>query len=808
MQSLLNALRYTVRVFLKSPGFLTIAVLSIALGTSATTTVFSWIQSLLLNPLPGVEQGHRLVTLETTASGSYIDTSYPDFRDYRDRAKVLSGVAVFKDARLAMGEGEQSRWVSAEVVSGNFFDVLGVKPQVGRFFSSEEQKEVPDTYAVSVISHKLWENSFHSDPLIVGKTVKFNGYPFYVVGVAPNGFKGSIVGASFDVWLPVMMVKELSGGNWLNTRSARPLHVIARLAPGVDISSAQREITNIAHQLQQDNPKENEGTAAVLLPVWKAPYGAQSILRTLLGVLMGAAVVVLLIVCSNVANLLLVRAVAREKEISTRLALGATRRQIIGQLLTESLVLSCIGTAVGLLLTYLTKDSLKFLIPPTDKPLALSSSIDSSVLAFSILIAIVAAVLFGLAPAFKATKVNLTETLNQGGRGGSSGRSKLRGAFVISAVAFGLVATIGAGLFLQSFRNAKRINLGFDPDNVLLVGLDLSQNQMTRDQGVAFYHRLREELKGLPGVRAVSYANDVPLGFGGGSWDEIGVEGYQPQHGESMKVYRNIVSPGYFDLMKIPLVQGRDFTDSDDGKTNVMVVNETFAKRYFGNAIPLGRMVHVWNTPVTIIGVVKDLKYRSLQEPPQPYMYYSLAESYRQGMALHIKTAADPHQLLSEVERKVKEINPNISTFIAMSLEEYVGASFYSQKLAAILLSILGGIGLLLAVLGVYGVTAYSVNQQTREFGIRMALGAQRHHVIGLVMRRGLVLASAGIVLGLAAAIILGRVASSLLFAIGGTDVVTLVGASAVLSGAVLLACFFPSRRATRIDPLRALRYE
>lgn len=808
MNSFFSTLRFTYRVFLKSPGFLATAVMSIALGTSATTTVFSWIQSLLLDPLPGVAQGNRLVTLETTVSGSYIDTSYPDYRDYRDRSKSLAGIAVFKDARLAMGEGDQSEWVAAEIVSGNFFDVLGVKPRIGRFFSPEEQKDVPDTYAVAVISSRLWKRSFHADPFIVGKTVKFNGYPFSIVGITPNDFNGSIVGAAFDVYLPAMMIKEFNGGNWLNTRVARPMHAIARLAPGVSIDAAQREITGIAHQLEQDNPKDDEGTSAVLLPVWKAPYGAQSILRTLLGVLMGGAVLVLLIVCSNVANLLLVRAVAREKEISTRLALGATRRQIISQLLTESLVLSCLGTAVGLLLTYVTKDSLKFLVPPTDKPLALSSSIDSSVLAFSVLLAIVAAILFGLAPALKATKVNLSETLNQGGRGGSSGKSKLRGAFVISAVAFGLVATIGAGLFLQSFRNAKRTNLGFDPDNVLLVGLDLSQNQMTRDQGVAFYHRLREELKGMPGVRAVSYANDVPLGFGGGSWDEIAVEGYQPQHGESMKVYRNIVSPGYFDLMKIPLVQGRDFTDSDDDKTNVMVVNETFAKRYFGNAIPLGRVVHVWNAPVTIVGVVKDLKYRSLQEPPQPYMYYSLAESYRQGMALQIKTAGDPHRLLPQVERKVKDINPSISTFIAMSLEEYVGASFYSQKLAAILLSILGGIGLLLAVLGVYGVTAYSVNQQTREFGIRMALGAQRHHVIGLVMRRGLVLASVGIVLGLVAAIALGRIASSLLFAIGGTDVVTLVGACAVLSGAVLLACFFPSRRATKIDPLRALRYE
>ena len=808
MQSFFSTLRFIGRMFLKSPGFFAIAVMSIALGTSATTTVFSWIQSLLLNPLSGVEQDNRLVTLETTAAGSYIDTSYPDFKDYRDRSKSLAGLAAFKDARLAMGEGDQSQWVAAEVVSGNFFDVLGVKPRLGRFFSHEEQKDVPDTYAVAVISSRLWERSFHSDPFVLGKTVKFNGYPFSIVGIASSDFKGSIVGAAFDVYLPAMMIKEFNGGNWLNTRAARPMHAIGRLAPGVSINAAQREITGISHQLQQDYPKEDPGTSAVLLPVWKAPYGAQSILRTLLGVLMGVAALVLLIVCSNVANLLLTRAVTREKEISTRLALGASRRRIVGQLLMESLVLSLLGTVGGILLTFMLKDSLRFLIPHTEKPLALNSTIDGTVLAFSMLLAVVAAITFGLAPALKASKVNISEALNQGGRGGSSGKSKLRGAFVISSVAFGLVATIGAGLFLQSFRNAKHTEIGFDQNNVLLVGLDLSQNRMSQDQGIAFYHRLREDIKSLPGVTSVAYANDVPLGFGGGSWDEISVEGYQPQHGESMKIYRNIVSPGYFDLMKIPMVQGRDFNDTDDDKSNVIVVNETFVKRYFGNSIPLGRVVRVWNQPVTIIGVVKDLKYRSLQEEPQPYMYYSLAESYREGMALHIRTSGDPHVLLPQVERKVKDIDPSITVFISMTLDEYVGASFYSQKLAAILLSILGAVGLLLAVFGVYGVTSYSVNQQTREFGIRMALGAQRYHVIGLVMRRGLILAGVGIAVGLAIAIALSRVAASMLFSVGATDGLTLAGACAVLSLAVLLACFLPSHRATRIDPLRALRYE
>jgi putative ABC transport system permease protein len=808
MESMLNAIRFTVRTLVKSPGFLVVAVMSIALGTSATTTVFSWIQALLLNPLPGVKDGNRLVTLETVTSGDYIDTSYPDFRDFRDRSKLLSGIAVFKDVKLAMGEGERSQWVSTEIVSGNFFDVLGVRPKLGRFFTPEEQKDVFDTYAVAIISNRLWEHAFHSDPSIIGKTTKFNGYPFAIVGVAPDEFKGSIGGAFFDAWLPSTMLKELTGDTWLTIRAARPFHAIARLGPGVNISMANQEITNIAHQLEQEDPKDNKGISAVLLPVWKAPYGAQNILRTLLGVLMGVAIVVLLIVCSNVANLLLIRAVAQEREICTRLALGARRRMIVQQLLLESLILALLGTACGILLTFVMKDALRFLIPQTDKPLVLSSSIDGTVLVFSVVLAIVTATLFGLAPALKATNVNLSETLNQGGRGGSSGKSRLRETFVVSSVAFGLVATIGAGLFVQSFRNAQRTNIGFDPDHVLLVGLDVSQNRLSPEQGIAFYNRLREDIKAMPGVRAVSYANDVPLGFGGGSWDEISVEGYQPQQGESMKIYRNIVSPGYFDLMKIPLLQGRDFTDADDGKSNVMIVNQTFVKRYFGQSTALGRVVQVWGQPVTVIGVVKDLKYKSLQEPSQPYMYYSLRESYRQGMALHIRTDGDPSAILPAVERKIKDVDPNISVFIALTLEQYVGASFYAQKLAAVLLSILGGVGLLLAVLGVYGVTAYSVNQQKREFGIRMALGAQRHHIVEKVLLQGLVLAAAGIAFGIVSALALSNVASSLLFGISSTNVGTLILASLVLTLAVLAACFMPSWRATRIDPSRALRYE
>jgi predicted permease len=811
MESLIRDSRFSIRTFFKSPGFVAIIAFSIALGTSATITVFSWIHTLLLDPISGVAHGDRLVTLETKSAEEYMDTSYPDYKSYRDQAKSLSGITVFKEKRMSVGNGDQGEWVWGELVSGNFFDVLGVKPRAGRFFSTEEQQDIPGAHAVAVISSRLWERSYHSDPGTIGRTVKINRYPFTIIGVAPDDFKGTIVGLSYDIWVPVMMQNQLTGEDWLASRDSRPLHTIARLGPDIDISKANLELKNISQQLAQAFPESNQGISAVLLPIWKAPYGAQSVLATLLGILMGVALVVLLIVCANIANLLLTRATAREKEISVRLAVGATRRRIVSQLFIESLLLSMIGSAVGILFTFWMKDSLRLLLPLTDLPIALGANIDGTLLIFSLLLSVFAAVLFGLAPALQATKVNLSESLNKGGRSGSGANSqRLRRLFVVSEVALALVALIGAGLFIKSFQNAKNIDIGFDPDHVLLVGMNLSPSGLDRAQGKIFYQQLRERIQNLPGVRAATYAEDVPLGLGGGSWAEVEVQGYLPQPGENMRIYRNIIAPGYFDLMRIPLLQGRDFTEQDDGKASVVIVNETFAKHFFGNANPIGRVVKYWDRPVTVVGIVKDAKYRTLREDPRPYMYLPFRELYRtdMGMAIHIRTAGDPGSLLSQVRREIKSLDPDVAIVASMTLEQYIGASFFTQRLAVILLSILGGISLLLAILGLYGVTTYSVTQRTQEFGIRLALGAQRIHVTKLVLREGLTLVVVGIILGLIGAVGLTRVTSSLLYGIAGTDFVTFIAASVVLTVVALAASYLPARRATKIDPLLALRYQ
>lgn len=811
MQALIRGGRFTLRMFSKSPRFVAIVLLSIAVGVSVNTTVFSWLQSLLLNPLPGVGNGGRLVTLETTTEHDFLDSSYMDYRDYRDQARSLSGVIAFKDTRLAMGEGEQAAWVWGELVSGNFFDVLGVTPRKGRFFNLEEQKDDLDAHPVVVISTKLWEHSFQSDPSIVGTTLRLNKNVFTIIGVAPENFKGTISGLAFDIWVPATMVKTLTGSDdWLKQRAARPFHLMARLGPGASIEQANLEIKNLAQQLERNYSKSNQGVSAVLLPIWKAPYGAQSVLRTLLGVLMGASIVILLIICSNIANLLLMRGTGREKEICVRVALGASRMRIVGQLLLESLALSLLGSIGGVLLTLVMKDSLRFLLPLSDRPISLDAKIDVTVLAFGLLLAIIAALVFGLAPALHATRINLSETLNKGGRGEIMGTSQaIRSTFVIGAVALALVAMIGSGLFIKSFQNAKGASIGFDPDHILLVGIDLSQNRLNQAEGNAFYQRITERLKGSPGVRSVSYAQFIPLGFGDSSWDEISIDGYQPRRGENMRIYGNTVSPGYFETVHIPIVQGRDFTDRDDGKPdNVTIVNESFVARFFGSGNAIGRVVKIWGQPVTVVGVVKDAKYLSLQEQSRPYMYYPFAESYQQGMVIHIKTATDPMNFLSQVQHEIKALDPNISIIAAFSMEDFIGSSFFAQKLAMILLSILGIVALVLAILGVYGVVEYSVIQRTRRFGICLALGAQRHHIMKQILTQGAILAVIGILTGVIAALALGQVVDSLLVGIKATDILTLVETSIALAAVVLLASYVPARKATAIDPLTALRYE
>jgi predicted permease len=812
-----SSLKYAVRSLAKTPWLTAVVVITLALGIAANAAVFSWTRGVLLHPLHGVADGERLVSLETVLSnGEYVGSSYPDFRDYRDSSRSLAGAIAFDQEPLSLGNENQAERVWAELVSGNFFDVLGVRPAAGRFFRAEEQEEAPGKHSVAVISARFWRRHFHADPQIVGKTIRVNRQELTVVGVAPTEFSGTEVGLSLDLWVPLAMAPPLLSEtpNWFENRNNRRLHVFARLRQGVSLPEARTEIQTIARRLAQSYPRSNAGIGATLLPIDQASHGVQTLVVTLLETLLGAGAVLLLIVCANVANLMLVRATIRQKEFSIRLALGASRPRVIGQFLLESLLLAGLGGLAGVLLAGQMASWLRFFIPATNLPLVLDFPPDSAVLLFTLSISVLVGLLFGLAPALQTIRNGRLSGLKDSGRGaiGGTRSDRLRGILVISEVALALIVLIGASLFLESFRHAKQIDPGFDPSHVLLAPLDLSEAGYSTEQGTLLMRHLRDRIETLPGVRAVSFATAVPLGFSPGSWaGDVQVGGYVPRRGEDMRVRWNPIWPGYFDLMRIALIEGRDFTERDDSQTQpVAIINETFARRFFRGQEPVGRQLGVWGTVCTVVGVVKDIKYRNLGETPQPYFYRPMQQVWGPNTEfwLHVRTVGPPLQLLPELRRELRSVDPRVHAFEVFTLSDYIGAAWFAQKIGAALLGVLGTLALLLAALGLFSVMAYSVSQRTQEIGIRMALGAQMIDVFRPVVGQSLRLAMAGIGLGLVLSFALTRLVASQLLGVSATDPLIFVGVSCLLCAVALAASIIPARRAIKVDPLIALRTE
>ncbi len=816
---MLSSLKYAVRSLAKTPWLTAVVTITLALGIAANTAVFSWTRGVLLHPLRGVADVGRLFAMETVPPagvGRYSDISYPDFRDYRDSSRSLAGAIAFQDRALSLGDGAQAERVWAEFVSGNFFDVLGVKPVTGRFFRAEEQEDAPGKHPVAVISERFWQRHFHADPEIIGKAVRLNGRELTVIGVAPAEFLGTIVGLSYDFWLPLSMNPLLSSaGNWLENRRARAVHVLARLRSGVSLPQAQAEIETIARRLAQSYPQSNADINTTLVPIAKAPYGTQEFMVPLLETLLGAGAVLLLIVCSNVANLMLLRATTRRKEFGIRLALGASCSRVIAQLLLESLLLAGLGGSAGILLAGRMAGWLQFFMPVTYLPIALNFPPDSAVLAFTLAISLLAGLLCGLIPALQIIRHHHFGSLMDSGRGaiGDARSHRLRGALVISEVALALVVLIGASLFLESFWHAKRTDPGFDPSHVLLAGIDLSEEGYSTEQGKLFMRQLRDRVAALPGVQAVSFGH-VPLGFDRDHDNSasVQVDGYLPRRGEDMSVYWAQVWPGYFDLLRIGLTKGRDFTDRDDNQAPaVIIVSEAFVRRFFQGQEPIGRKLRVGgNAERTVIGVVKDIKYHSLGESPQPYFYLPMQQVWEPstGTGLLVRTKGPPEQILPSLQREWRSVDPRVNLSVVFALRDFIGASWFVHKIAASLLGVLGTLALLLAALGLFSVMAYTVSQRTQEIGIRMALGAQKRDVLRPVLGQALGLAMVGVAIGLALSFALTPLVASQLLGVRATDPLTFAGVSCLLCVVALAASFIPARRATKVDPLIALRSE
>ncbi len=816
MEALASDLRYAVRQLLKSPGFAAIAVLSLALGIGANTAVFSWIDAIVLRPLPGVDD-RGLVAFETVApSGDPVpNTSYPDYQDYRDHLALLSGLAMAQPAPLGLGDRDHVDRVWAEMVSGNFFAVLGVRAALGRTFLPEEYGDRPNAYPVTVISDALWRGRFQADPAIAGKIVRVNGHALTVVGVAPPDFHGTTPGLAFDLWVPTVMRPQLNGiGEWmLRDRKTRDLHGLARLRPGVRLEQARAEIAGLARELARAHPYENGGITATVLPLGQASGGAQSVLRVPLQILMAACGALLLIICANMANLLLARAVGRRRELGVRVALGAGRWRLARQLLTETLLLAALGAIAGIPLALALGRSLETLLPRSGLPFHLDLRLNAHVMAFTLLLAIAAALLAGLYPVLHACRASLQEALAEGGRGASAAvrTRRMRSLLVVGEVALALVTLIGAGLFARSFERARRIDPGFDARGVLVSQFYLDTSGYTLAQRQQFCLRLRERLQASPGVTAVAYADWVPLGFDGGSWEDLKIEGYVPGREENMKLYRNVVTPGFFDLLRVPLLDGRDFGERDDERTlPVMIVNQAFVQQFFADRNPLGRRVWGWGKWFTVVGVVKDSRYKEINEKPRPFFFVPFRQVYRQdrAVAFYVRTAGDPNALIPALRRQVRLLDPRVGVYDAMPLTESMGASLYPVKVAAILLGALGTWCLALAALGLYGVLAYTVSQRLHEVGIRMALGARPGDVVRLVVGQAMLLVACGLAVGAAAAAGLTRLVGSALVGIGAGDPGVFLGAALILGTVAALASFVPAQRAAGVDPVVALRHE
>lgn len=816
VEDMIQDLKFGVRMLAKNPGFAAIAILTLAIGIGANATVFSWIRTVLIDPLPGAAEPSRVVALEEQApSGDPVMSSFLDFTDYRDHLKLLQGISVAQASSFAVGNETYVERVWGQLVSGIFFDLLGVQPEAGRFFSEAERTDAQNAHPVVVISDTYWRSHYNASPAAVGALVKINQHPFTIIGVAPANFHGSMAGFAFDMWAPATMFGQLSAtGDWmLQDRKTRMFPIVARLQPGVTIEQAREEVKALAGLMAKLDADTNAGMSATLLPLWESHFGLQESLLSPLSVLMATSAVVLLIVCTNLANLLLARATSRRKEYSMRLALGASRARLVRQSLTETLLIGAAGLVLGIVVAKPLGGTLRWLIPDGNYPAIGQISIGRADLLFTASIAVAVALLAGLAPALHASGENANEALKEGGRTGSANASttRLRGLLVISEMALAVVALIGAGLFVKSFFLAKTLNPGFEAQGVAIAQINLSAAGFDKAQADAFCRHLRERLEAQPGVGNVSYADYVPLSVGAGSWEDLEVEGYVPGQSENMKIYRNLVAPGYFSLMKIAMLEGRDFTVQDDRQHDlVMVVTREFVRRFVPSGVAIGRKVHGWGRWFTIVGVVDDVKVLRVTERAAPYFYAPIRQIFRpeMGLAFYVRTSGSAAEAAKMLARESRAEDPTVPVLQTAVLSDYIAQSMFAQRIAATLLGVLAGVALLLAAIGLYGVMAYAVAQRTHEIGIRVALGAQPGAVMRMILGAALLLAAIGVGAGSIIAIAASRLVATSLVFVKPTDMGIYVAAWSFAVAIALAAAAIPARRAMRVDPIVALRCE
>lgn len=817
LDTLWQDIRYAARMLWKSPGFTAVAVLTLAFGIGANATIFSFINELLLRPPSGVVEPGRLVAAwNRLPEGRLMQFSYPDYQFYRDHNQVFSSLVAFSSDpnQVSWTQKSGSSLIYAGMVTANYFPTLGVRPILGRGFMPDEDTN-PENNPVLVLSYKFWRERLGADPAILGKTLTLNTHAFTVVGIAPENFEDLRPEFETDVWAPISMQKELMPGlDLLSQRDAYWIFTVGRLKPGVTFAQAQANLGVVANQLNREDPDPDRKNWSVeALPNSGVdPEGRVYVVAfsALLMVLVG---MVLLIACANAANLLLAKASSRWREMTIRAALGAKRSRILRMVLTESLLLSLMAGGVGILLSIWSARLILTLKPTMLSFLKFDLPLDWRVIGFTLLISMLTGLIFGLAPAMHCSKFDVAARLKDESLG-SRHKSRFRNALVIVQVAVCLVLLIGASLCVRSLLNARSIDPGFVVQNRLVANLDLRILGYSDAQGQLFYSQLMDRVRALPGVRSASVADYLPLGFESVG-QSIQIEGRSPEENKGLGAGAMSVAPGYFQTMGIPLLAGREFTTADNQSApSVVIVNEELAHQYFRGENPVGRRISmrkdanrnpIWSE---IVGVVKTGKYRSLRESPQRFLYHPFAQGFDPRATLIVESAGDPRTQIPAVRRVIQSLDPALPVLESQTMSDYMTVPLFFARITGVLLGVFGGLALALAMVGLYGVIAYSVAQRTREIGIRVALGANRRDVLRLVVEQGLKLTLIGAAIGLAIAFAVTRLIQSFLFGISATDPATFAAATFLLVTIACLACYLPARSASRVDPMVALRYE
>ena len=807
-ENFMRDLRLGLRMLRRNPGFTVLVILCLTLGIGANTAVFSWVEGILLRPYPLVSDQERLVTLTGTVRDTRDETSWPDLLDVRRSCTLCETLFVSKITGATLSIGERAQVITGSIVSANYFDAIGVHPILGRGFEPDEGTG-RNAHPVVVISYHFWQSRFQGDPEIIGKTQRFDNVVHTIIGVMPEGFYGTFVGRAMEYWAPLSMLEVYDAGSGiLEDRGARWAEAYVRLKLGVTRNQAQQEISAIAARLATEYPATNRGRGIKVWPLWETPFNHAGHLLPTFQIMVVVSIFVLLIVCANVGNLLLVRSFARRQEMTVRLAMGASRGRLLRQLVTEGLLLSVCGAAGGMLVAYWCRHALALLFP--GDVVYLPGRIDGRVLGLTAAICLVITLAVGLVPAFQTRHLALADTLKNEASAvmGARGRAWFRSSLVVLQVTLSFILLVGATLLMQSLRNIRTTSPGFST-RVLATWIPLEAAGYKAPRAQTFQDELIQRIRALPGVEVAAYARATPLGYGSFSSTAIAIDGYEPQPNEQPTAEYNEVSPDYFATMGIPLRSGREFSRADDENApRVAIVNQTMVARYWRGQDPIGQRLQVKGNWVQVVGVVKDSKYYSMDEAPRPFFYVPLRQYFSIEPDIYIRTTQPLQTVQTALIREVRALDPNLAVFEMITLQEQVDRSTSHELVAVALVALFGGLALLLASIGLYGVMSYSVSQSARELGLRMALGAGASNVLGLVLSRGLLLTTTGLIIGVALALLLTRLLGNLLYQVSPRDPLAFAAAFAVMALASAAACFLPAWRATRTDPMRALRAE